>query len=306
MLAFNMARYIPFAATAAVLILTAPSAGADPSSLVAHDSLPEVMVNDNRRPAGTRDAGTLVLDLRAAVGRWRPEGATGPALEIEAFGERTGPLQAPAPLIRVPEGTEIVASIRNDLDVTLRVHGLCSHDATPCAPIELSSSSSRRCASRAGAPGRTTTGQRRPGCRRRFVPRLDTQLSGAFIVDPPDADPGRRPHLVITEWTSLTGDQLNELARADDVTAAFFAMNPKFTSLINGLSWPATERLTYRVGEHVRWRVLNLSTQPHPMHLHGFYYEVESLGDGVQDDLLRRRPEATRRDPVLRQAERWR
>ena len=160
---FRMARYIPFAATAAVLILTAPSAGADPLSLVAHDGLPEVMVNDNRRPAGTRDAGTLVLDLRAAVGRWRPEGATGPALEIEAFGERTGPLQAPAPLIRVPEGTEIVASIRNDLDVTLRVHGLCSHDAAPCAPIELSSSSSRAVRFKSGRAGTyhywaTTTG----------------------------------------------------------------------------------------------------------------------------------------------------
>ena len=51
--------------------------------------------------------------------------------------------------------------------------------------------------------------------------------------------------------------------------------------MINGLSWPATERLTYQRGETVRWRLINLSSQVHPMHLHGFYFEVESLGDGV-------------------------
>ena len=53
--------------------------------------------------------------------------------------------------------------------------------------------------------------------------------------------------------------------------------------MLNGLGWPATERLTYRLGEPVRWRVLNLSSQPHPMHLHGFYFDVERLGDGRRD-----------------------
>ena len=48
--------------------------------------------------------------------------------------------------------------------------------------------------------------------------------------------------------------------------------------MINGLSWPATERLTYQLGDKVRWRVINLSSQAHPMHLHGFYFEVDSLG----------------------------
>ena len=52
--------------------------------------------------------------------------------------------------------------------------------------------------------------------------------------------------------------------------------------MINGLSWPATERLTYHVGETARWRVINLSSQAHPMHLHGFYFEVDSLGDGIE------------------------
>jgi FtsP/CotA-like multicopper oxidase with cupredoxin domain len=111
----------------------------------------------------------------------------------------------------------------------------------------------------------------------------DAQLSGAFIVDPADAPPDSDRVLVITEWTSLTRAQVSELLAADDPGVAFLALNPRLTFLINGLSWPATERLTYRVNEEVRWRVVNLSTQWHPMHLHGFYFEVEALGDGLRD-----------------------
>ncbi len=61
------------------------------------------------------------------------------------------------------------------------------------------------------------------------------------------------------------------------------SINPRIGFFINGLSWPATERLSYQLGETVRWRVVNLSTQRHPMHLHGFYYQIDSLGDGLKD-----------------------
>jgi hypothetical protein len=72
-----------------------------PSDATQDDALPEVMVNDNRQPAGTRSGGSLVLNLRAGVGRWHPEGGQGTALTVESFGEESGPLQVPAPLIRV-------------------------------------------------------------------------------------------------------------------------------------------------------------------------------------------------------------
>ena len=89
--------------------------------------------------------------------------------------------------------------------------------------------------------------------------------------------------LVITEWVSLTPAQLGEVMRADDPGKVFVGLKPRLTFVINGLSWPATERLTYRVGETARWRVINLSSQAHPMHLHGFYFEVDSSGDGSRD-----------------------
>jgi FtsP/CotA-like multicopper oxidase with cupredoxin domain len=52
---------------------------------------------------------------------------------------------------------------------------------------------------------------------------------------------------------------------------------------INGRSWPSTERLDYRVGEAARWRVVNLSLDPHPMHLHGMFFRVLATGDGLRD-----------------------
>ena len=68
-------------------------------------SLPAVEINDNRRPAGELKDGVLTLELRAARGMWHPEGDSGAGIEIEAFGDADA-LYAPAPLIRVSEGTQ--------------------------------------------------------------------------------------------------------------------------------------------------------------------------------------------------------
>src|SRR5207245_2120042 len=59
--------------------------------------------------------------------------------------------------------------------------------------------------------------------------------------------------------------------------------DPRIIYVINGRGWPYTAKLNYEVGESVRWRVINLTEQSHPMHLHGFYYGVEAVGDGLKD-----------------------
>ena len=196
-----------------------------------------------------------------------------------------GALQVPAPLIRVAEGTEVVATIRNDLNESLRVHGLCTHDSEACPPIDVPPTASREVrfvAARAGTYHYWGTSTQVP---LPFRGGPDAQLSGAFIVDPIGSVVNDRV-LVLTEWTSLTPSQLKDLANATDIGAAFRALDPQFTLLVNGLSWPSTERLTYTLGDRVRWRVVNLGTQFHPMHLHGFYFDVESQGDGVRDRSL--------------------
>ena len=130
----------------------------------------------------------------------------------------------------------------------------------------------------AAAPAPTTTGRRRWERRCRFA-RWGARSSSirAAVALAPDRV------FVITEWSSLTPQQLRAVLTADDSGAAFAKLQPGVTFMINGLSWPATERLTYQLGESVHWRVINLSSQAHPMHLHGFYFEVDSLGDGVRD-----------------------
>ncbi len=183
---------------------------------------------------------------------------------------------------------------------TLRVHGLCdrdgpSTDGARCQPVEVPPAGLREVRFTLGQPGTyhywaTTTGMPLP-----FRGASDTQLSGAIVVDPAQGEPEADRVLVITDWTSLTRDELKSIASADDPGVEFVRINPRLTFLINGLSWPATERLTYRVGERVRWRVINLSSQRHPMHMHGFYYQIDSLGDGWQDTVYAEGKQAARR-----------
>ena len=268
----------------ALSILLATSAISDNAEAAASEesALPPVLVNDNRRPAGLLANETLTLTLRASAGLWHPEGDAGPALRIEALGEEGDALRIPAPLIRVPEGTDIVVTLNNELPAALRVHGLCARDGASCPPIDVPPAESREVRfsiQRAGTYHywATTTGMPLV-----FRGAQDTQLSGALVVDPPYTEPDDRV-FVITDWTSLTREQLQEIAGADDPGVVFDGMKPKFAFPINGQSWPATERLTYRLGERVRWRIINLSTQRHPMHMHGFYFDVDSLGDGLKD-----------------------
>jgi FtsP/CotA-like multicopper oxidase with cupredoxin domain len=56
--------------------------------------------------------------------------------------------------------------------------------------------------------------------------------------------------------------------------------------VINGASWPATEVLNYRVAEHVHWRVVNLSSDTHAMHLHGMFFDVVSTSNGLTSQVL--------------------
>jgi manganese oxidase len=267
-----VARVALFTAAAAVAVVTTASpAVADPLR-------PSIVPNDNRHPAGRLDRGTLTLTLLAGKGTWQPEGPSGPTLSVEAFGETSSSLTVPAPLIRVQEGTLIVASVRNELDAMLTVHGLCAHDGTPCSPLQIPAGETRETRFASGGAGTYHYWASSIG-----APVPFREMAGAFIVDPAGAVADADRVMVITEWSNLTEAQLREVFNADVPDRVFVSFNPKGAFMINGLSWPATERLAYRLGEKVRWRVLNLTSQSHPLHLHGFYFEVDSLGDGVRD-----------------------
>ena len=105
----RLACFTLIAGSAAVTATSSPVP--DPASRI-------VAANDNRHPAGKLSQGTLTLALRAGRGIWRPEGPRGPGLSVEALGETSSSLMVPAPLVRVEEGTTIVASIQERSGVT--------------------------------------------------------------------------------------------------------------------------------------------------------------------------------------------
>ncbi len=60
--------------------------------------------------------------------------------------------------------------------------------------------------------------------------------------------------------------------------------------VINGRSWPWTERFDLLQGDTIYWRWLNPTPNAHPMHLHGFFYDVTSRGSWAADTVLERGP----------------
>ena len=228
-----------------------------------------VGANDNRHSVGTLKNGVLTVALEARNGVWHPEGDGGRGLEVAAFAEVGKSLSTPGPLIRVPVGTEVRATVRNRLDKPLIVFGLGKtrglSDSTivpPDGTAEL-----RFAATTAGTfyylakRGNDALGLRLPE---------DLQLHGVIVVDPPNAPKIANERVfVISWWGTIDPKSKTGLDR--------------LTMAINGLSWPHTERLGYTQGDSVRWRVANFTELDHPMHLHGFYFRVNSRGDGVRD-----------------------
>ena len=236
----------------------------------AHREAESIASNDNRKAAGTLAGSVLTVQLEARAGTFSPEGPTGVGVPAFAWSEAGGPLQTPGPLIRVKVGTTVKASIHNALAKPLTVYGLAKErgfkDSLVIAP-----DSTAEAEFVATTPGTYWyAGQTVPGpIQARF--EEDEQLNGAIVVDPTDAPPNDRIFL-ISWWFTLDSTSRSGLGRG--------------TMAINGLSWPHTERLDATQNDSLHWRVINTTPIDHPMHLHGFYFRVDGMGDGVVDTLL--------------------
>jgi FtsP/CotA-like multicopper oxidase with cupredoxin domain len=260
---------IPITSAAVLIGAWAAPAGAQPAT-------PErIAINDNRLAAGTLAGGTLTVHLEAREGDWHPDADTDPGVKVFAFALEGGPLQIPGPLIRVAEGTEVHAFVRNRLaKEALILHGMSPRTATPSAPsdaVSIAAGEVREFRFAAGTPGTYyywAAASEAPLAQRL---RVDSQLSGAFIVEPRGRALKNERVFVIGHWTDSDTAliQLGSLAHVRIV--------------MNGKSWPHTERLAYRVGDQVHIRVINAGASVHPMHLHGFYFNVDSRGDERSD-----------------------
>jgi FtsP/CotA-like multicopper oxidase with cupredoxin domain len=238
-----------------------------------------ISVNDNRLPAGSLRNGVLTIRLEAREGTWYPDRDSDPGVVVRAFGEQGKPLQIPGPLIRVVEGTTIHAIVKNALaGVSLTVYGLearLGRSAEPNA-IQIPPGGEREVRFVAGVPGTyfyRATASDAPAQPAAAGPQGGASLlNGAMVVDPrARTGPARDRVFVVGAW-------------ADSIDAP--GGRPIVGRIvINGKSWPHTERLAAFTGDTVRWRVINVTGPVHPMHLHGFYFNVTSRGNGRVDSV---------------------
>src|SRR6516225_4582041 len=101
-------------------------------SAAEQSSLPVIVANDNRTPAGNLKDGILIL---------RP------------FAEQGEPPHSPGPLLRVPQGTRVHASIRNLLPLAAKIHGLHAHPAHGDEVVQVNVGETREVQFDAGEPG---------------------------------------------------------------------------------------------------------------------------------------------------------
>lgn len=233
------------------------------------DDAQRVLPNENRNAAGSLANGVLTLDLEAREGRWYPDGDNGPSLVMQVFAEAGRPPQNPGPLIRVPSGTTIRVNIHSALRDSVVLYGLHARPGTTTDTIQVAPGATRNISFLAGEPGTyfywgSTTGE--PVEDRNGI---DSQLQGAFIIDSAGAATHPDRVFVLGSWTGP--EDRNDIA-------------PDLR-VINGLSWPNTEKLSYTVGDTVLWRWVNPTDSPHPMHLHGFYFDVVSRGNWAADTM---------------------
>jgi manganese oxidase len=232
------------------------------------DDVAVIATNNNKIAAGKHSGERVQVHLEVREGRWFPDGKYSGSLIVQALGENGGPPQIPGPMIRVVEGTMLDVVVTNRIAKAVILYGLHSRPGDGNAHQTIAAGTSQEVRFLAGVPGTyyywaTTTGKS-------IADReaAESQLAGAYIVDPK----GEAPHdrvFVIGLWPKCTPDQVN----CFDVAT------------INGLSWPFTERFSPNVGESLRWRWINPTNSAHAMHLHGSYYTIEAVGDGERENV---------------------
>ncbi len=213
---------------------------------------PVADANDNRRSAGRWQGDTMFVDLDIRLARWYPEGESGDVVEAPVIGEAGRAPQVPAPLIRVRQGTIVVARITNALtDSAVTWRGLNSKPGVDSVTLRPGETTTRRFV--AGAPGTYVYGAVAGVVNRELSER--EQSFGAFAVDSIGGRTDDRI-FVMNVWGQ------------GPVTAYRNAL------AINGRGWPYTERVTAQTGDTLRWRIVNGTGRVHPMHLHGFYFKM--------------------------------
>lgn len=229
---------------------------------------PEIITpNQMRAAAGKLSNGVLTVRIEARTGVWYPNGPDEFDRQVAAFAEEGKGLENPGPLVRVTTGTEVRMTFRNRLAKPLWLFGLGQKRGIEADSFVVAPGATREISFKAGEPGvyyyagKTST--------EKVLDRGldDSQLNGAIVIDAKGAQLPDRIFL-ISWYGDLDSTAVSGLA--DDGTI-----------VVNGQSWPHTERIHVTQGEEQNWRWLSVTSAPHPMHLHGFYFRLNGTGDGA-------------------------
>ena len=226
--------------------------------------------------AGTRENGVLTVRLVTRLARWSPDELDTPPLDVYAFAEEREAPRIPGPMIRARQGEQVQVVLRNTLERPLFVHGLQPRPATAEAVHRVGAGETADISFDAGAPGTYLYWASADSAVDSLVKRerLDSQLNGVIVVDAAGAAAAEEEVMVIS--TAYFPPDTSVVPRIPE----------RFIVALNGRHWPHTERYSYGQGDSVRWRWVNASFEPHPMHLHGFFFRITSSGTPLADTLL--------------------
>jgi FtsP/CotA-like multicopper oxidase with cupredoxin domain len=200
----------------------------------------------------------------------------------------------PGPLVRVPQGAQIRFSVRNSLSspltffVPASVHGDTDR-TTALDSVLVAPGAVGQLVMQAKSPGNYVYRATTPVSANRIT-LLAGGLGGALVVDTAGAParPNDRVFVIMTTPDSGAVAQLERRVAIGGSRPASLAVGGPngfegIAFTINGRTWPNTERIPATVGDSLHWRVINLSAESHPMHLHGFYYRVDAFdGPGAE------------------------
>jgi len=236
---------------------------------------PKIQANSNLQPAGILDGELLRVDLEVIWGDFYMESDLRPGLHLTAIGEKGNAPSIPGPLIRVETGTRVRATVYNSLaDSTITVFGLQTRPSEEADSVFILPGQSKTVEFPAGEPGTYLYWVKLGNhVTKRPISTEEEQLSGAFIIDPKGRSPDDRV-LVMNIFSTDVDIERDSTRLLESLT-------------INGKSWPYTELFQPSVGDTINWRVINASVRNHPMHLHGFHYDVLSKGKMLTDEIYK-------------------
>jgi FtsP/CotA-like multicopper oxidase with cupredoxin domain len=205
----------------------------------------------NRILKPTMDGDVKVFELTADEVRWE----TSPGQFVEAMGYNG---QIPGPEIHVQQGDHIRVFVKNELSQPTVVHfhgvtvpndmdGVPYITQDPIMPGEFFTYEFTV----ADPPGMYVYHSHFNS-----TEQVGEGLYGAFYVDPKGGD-----------WSTLYGEPV-------DVTSTLFLGDGPLGYVLNGKGFPATSPIVAKQGDAVLIHLANDGSMIHPMHLHGYHFQV--------------------------------